>query len=73
MPNYTIRAISTVDARFELPPGAGTDSVHTGSEYCMAVTILATAGGVSGTGIALTLGAGNRLVCDAIQIGRAHV
>lgn len=68
MPNHTIRAISTVDARFELPPGAGTDSVHTGSEYCMAVTILATDGGVSGTGIALTLGAGNRLVCDAIRL-----
>ena len=68
MPNCTIQSISSVDARFALPAGAGTDSVHTSSEYCMAVTRLATDGRVSGTGIALTLGDGNRLVCDAIDL-----
>jgi L-fuconate dehydratase len=68
MPNCTIQSISTVDARFALPAGAGTDSVHTISQYCMAVTRLATDARVSGTGIALTLGDGNRLVCDAIDL-----
>jgi L-fuconate dehydratase len=68
MPNCTIKNISTVDARFALPAGAGTDSVHTNSEYCMAVTLLATDRHVSGTGIALTLGDGNRLVCEAIDL-----
>ena|SRR5579863_851980 len=68
MPNCTIRTVSTVDARFALPAGAGTDSVHTNAQYCMAVTRLSTDGQLSGTGIALTLGDGNRLVCDAIDL-----
>ena len=68
MASCTIQSISTVDARFPLPAGAGTDSVHTNSEYCMAVTRLFTDKQISGTGIALTLGDGNRLVCDAIQM-----
>ncbi len=38
MANSTIHSIATVDARFALPPGAGSDSVHTNPEYCMAVT-----------------------------------
>src|SRR5260370_36998532 len=68
MPDYTIQSISTADARFELPPGAGTDSVHTKSEYCMAITRLASDKGLTGSGIALTLGDGNRLVCEAIEL-----
>jgi L-fuconate dehydratase len=68
MPDYVIQSVSTCDARFPLPPGAGTDSVHTNSEYCFAVTLLSTSGGPRGTGIALTLGQGNRLVCDAIEM-----
>jgi L-fuconate dehydratase len=68
MQNCTIQSISTVDARFALPAGAGTDSVHTNSQYCMAITRLATDNQISGTGIALTLGDGNRLVCDAIDL-----
>lgn len=68
MPDCRIDSISTYDARFPLPPGAGTDSVHTNSEYCLAVTLLATSSGHIGTGIALTLGEGNRLVCDAIEL-----
>jgi L-fuconate dehydratase len=51
-----------------LAEGAGTDSVHTGSEYCFAVTLLSTNRGPRGTGIALTLGQGNRLVCQAIEL-----
>jgi L-fuconate dehydratase len=68
MPDYVIQSVSTCDARFPLPQGAGTDSVHTNSEYCFAVTLLSTNGGPRGTGIALTLGQGNRLVCDAIEL-----
>src|SRR3981081_3975264 len=68
MPDATIRSISTYDARFPLPPGAGTDSVHTNSEYSFAVTLLSGEDGLRGTGIVLTLGEGNRLVCEAIEL-----
>src|SRR5712664_1230832 len=68
MPDSTIRSVSTFDARFPLPPGAGTDSVHTNSEYSFAVTLLTGDGGLQGTGIVLTLGEGNRLVCEAIEL-----
>ena len=68
MPDCTIQSVSAVDARFELPPGAGTDSVHTKAEYCMAITRLASDKGLTGSGIALTLGDGNRLVCEAIEL-----
>jgi L-fuconate dehydratase len=68
MPDCTIQSIATVDARFALPAGAGTDSVHTNYEYCMAVTQLVSDKHISGTGIALTLGDGNRLVCEAIDL-----
>jgi L-fuconate dehydratase len=68
MPSYTINKISTHDARYKLPAGAGTDAVHTNPEYCMAVTLLESDRGLCGTGIALTLGEGNRLVCEAIEM-----
>src|ERR1700742_3557264 len=68
MPDCTIQSVSTIDARFPLPPGAGTDSVHTNAQYCMAITHLATDRSFSGTGIALTLGDGNKLVCEAIRL-----
>src|SRR6202022_2722476 len=68
MPDSTIRSISTCDARFPLPPGAGTDSVHTNSEYSFAVTLLTGVGGLQGTGIALTPGNGKKLVCEAIEL-----
>jgi L-fuconate dehydratase len=68
MKSCVIQSVSSVDARFALPDGAGTDSVHTSTEYCMAITRLASDGLVSGTGIALTLGDGNRLVCEAIDL-----
>lgn len=68
MPDCAIQSISTFDARFALPPGAGTDSVHTNSEYCLAVTLLNTDCRIRGSGFALTLGEGNRLVCEAIEL-----
>lgn len=61
--------ISTFDARYDLPPGAGSDAVHTSPEYCLAVTRLGSIeSGIWGTGFALTLGEGNRLVCEAIEM-----
>src|SRR4030081_1102340 len=68
MPSYVVNKIATYDARFSLPAGAGSDSLHTNPEYCFAVALLKTEGGLSGTGIALTLGEGNRLVCEAIDL-----
>lgn len=68
MPTYTINRISTRDARYHLPAGAGTDAVHTNPEYCMAVTLLESDHGLCGTGISLTLGEGNQLVCKAIEL-----
>jgi L-fuconate dehydratase len=65
---HVIQSISTSDARFPLPPGAGTDSVHTNPQYCLAVTQLASGGGLFGTAFALTLGDGNKLVCEAIEL-----
>lgn len=65
----SIDCVSTFDARYPLPPGAGSDAVHTDPEYSLAVTRLGSkAGSLCGTGFALTLGAGNRLVCEAIEI-----
>src|ERR1700689_2384302 len=68
MPEYKIPSISTYDARFALPPGAGTDSIHATSEYCLAMTLLSTQDGARGSGFVLTLGDGNTLVCKAIEM-----
>lgn len=68
MADYTIQSIATYDARFALPPGAGTDSIHATSEYCLAMTLLCTQNGPRGSGFVLTLGDGNTLVCKAIQM-----
>jgi len=68
MSDCAIESIATRDARFPLPGGAGSDALHTNSEYCFAVTLLSSRDGLCGTGIALTLGEGNRLVCDAIEL-----
>src|ERR1700679_2496892 len=69
MGSYCIERITVSDLRYSLPPGAGSDAVHTEPEYCLAVTQLASAGGrICGTGFALTLGEGNRLVCEAIEM-----
>ena len=64
----SIERILVFDRRYSLPPGAGSDAVHTDPEYCLAVTRLELDSGESGTGFALTLGEGNRLVCEAIEL-----
>jgi len=68
MAEFFIESVTAHDARFPLPPGAGTDSVHTNSEYSLGVTLLASQQGLCGTGITLTLGEGNRLICEAIEM-----
>ena len=68
MAEFFIESVRAHDARFLLPPGAGTDSVHTNSEYSLGVTLLASQQGLCGTGITLTLGEGNRLICEAIEM-----
>ena len=56
------------DARYPLNGGAGSDAVHAISEYCLAVTLLKSSSGLTGTGIVLTLGEGNRIVCELIDL-----
>lgn len=65
MPKIT--EFAALDARFELPDGAGSDAVHTDPQYGYAVTILKTDAGTEGTGINYTLGGGTDLVCHAIN------
>jgi L-fuconate dehydratase len=66
MTQHRITAIETRDVRFPLEQGAGSDAVHSGAEYAFATTLLASDTKVFGTGIVLTLGLGNQLVCEAI-------
>ena len=68
MSGCVIRSVEAVDARFPLPPGAGSDALHTDPVYAMAVTELVTGSNTRGVGLALTLGDGNRLVCEAIRM-----
>jgi L-fuconate dehydratase len=62
-----IQSVQSFDARYPLPSGAGSDAVHLESEYCLAVTLLKTDRGLTGTGIVLTLG-GNRIICELIEL-----
>ena len=69
MPSVAINRVAVFDMRYPLPRGAGSDAVHVDPEYCLAVTRLETAQpSMAGTGFALTLGEGNRLVCEAIPL-----
>jgi L-fuconate dehydratase len=68
MPTCVVERIAAFDMRYPLSGGAGSDAVHTDPEYCLAVTELRSSDGQSSTGITLTLGDGNRLVCDAIEL-----
>ena len=62
-----INKIEISDKRFELSTGAGSDAIHKDPQYSYAVTNLTNENGVTGTGLAFTLGAGNDLVCNAAQ------
>src|SRR5258707_5688832 len=66
MTQNRIASLETRDVRFPLEQGAGSDAVHSGAEYAFATTLLGSDGKAFGTGIVLTLGQGNQLVCDTI-------
>src|SRR5579859_4425725 len=68
MPTCVIERIAAFDMRYPLADGAGSDAIHTDPEYCLGVTQLFTSDGQTSTGFTLTLGEGNRLVCDAIEL-----
>jgi L-fuconate dehydratase len=68
MSQFRITALETRDVRFPLEQGAGSDAVHSGAEYAFATTLLACDKKLFGTGIVLTLGTGNELVCQAIEL-----
>jgi len=68
MNDQRIISLESRDVRFPLPEGAGSDAVHSGSEYAFAPTLISTEQTKFGTGIALTLGSGNQLVCRAIEM-----
>src|SRR6202049_536933 len=61
-----ITSLETPDVRSPLEQGAGSDAVHSGAEYAFATTLLGSDQKIVGTGIVLTLGLGNQLVCEAI-------
>lgn len=61
-----ITKIMVSDRRFPLKDGAGADSIHTQPVYAYAVCELHTDEGITGIGLAFTLGRGNDLVCQAI-------
>ena len=63
----TINAIEAHDLRFTLASGEGSDAVHTNPQYSFAVTRFRTESALSGTGLVLTMGRGNDLVCEAIR------
>jgi L-fuconate dehydratase len=60
-----IKHISVLDKRFPLHDGAGSDAIHSDPVYSYAVTQLTDDNGLTGTGLAFTLGEGNDLVCRA--------
>lgn len=68
MSSTVIQQVETHDIRYQLERGAGADSVHSNPEYSYAVTKLVTDGDVAGMGLAFTLGGGNDLVCQAIDV-----
>lgn len=68
-----IRNTTTIDARYPLGSGAGSDAIHRDPVYSYAVTQLQDDSGLTGTGFAFTLGEGNDLVCKAAQFYADHL
>jgi L-fuconate dehydratase len=62
-----IRAVSTRDARYPIGSGHGSDAIHKDPVYSYAVTLLQDDSGLTGSGLAFTLGEGNQLVCEAAR------
>jgi L-fuconate dehydratase len=62
-----IKKIAIIDARYPLGKGAGSDAIHRDPVYSYAITQLQDDSGLTGTGLAFTLGEGNDMVCQAAQ------
>ena len=62
-----IKSVRTIDVRFELASGDGSDAVHKDPVYSYAVTILELSDGEYGTGLSYSLGRGNEVVVKAIE------
>ncbi|HVU58088.1 MAG TPA: enolase C-terminal domain-like protein [Puia sp.] len=62
-----IQRATVRDARYPLGSGAGSDAIHRDPIYSYAVTELHDDSGLTGTGLAFTLGEGNDMVCRAAQ------
>jgi L-fuconate dehydratase len=67
MTTTVIERVMSRDARFELGAGQGTDSIHNTEEWAYATALLRASDGLTGSGLAMTLGGGNQLVCEAIE------
>jgi len=67
MRTTVIRNVSAHDVRYTLHAGEGSDAIHKDPQYSFAATRLHTDSSLSGTGLALTMGQGNDLVCEAIR------
>jgi L-fuconate dehydratase len=68
-----IQETFTRDVRYPLGHGAGSDAIHRDPVYSYAVTLLKDDSGLTGTGFAFTLGAGNDLVCKAADFYAAQL
>ena len=73
MSSFVIDRFRSYDARFALEPGEGSDAVHSSPQYSFAVTRFYSVRGLSSTGLTLTLGAGNEVVCDLIDLLAAQL
>lgn len=62
-----IKNIATRDARFPIGSGHGSDAIHRDPVYSYSITLLHDDSGLTGTGLAFTLGQGNDLVCRAAE------
>lgn len=71
--SIVIKTGRSQDVQFTLENGAGSDAVHSNPIYAYAVCKLGTDTSLEGVGIAFTLGAGNGLVCGAIDYLVRHV
>lgn len=69
----SIVGVEVWDLRFPLPGSAGSDARHADPVYSLPVCLLHTDADVTGTGITLTLGAGNDLVCRAVAAYAARL
>jgi len=68
-----ITRISTRDARYPIGSGHGSDAIHKDPVYSYAVTELHDESGLTGIGLAFTLGEGNDLVCRAAEFYAARL